>query len=397
VRGKDKQSKVKRKKSYKLRVPIGITLLNPKKIIPIGSGFFNQEKLIYIPSDMHEQQAIEASINGTVPDPMIDQMILGKYVPREDELKKLGTEWEFAPATTNLYVCNPKNVWRHTLTKPQWEMVADVRMTSVFELLDMKVQLKEMDRAHLIGGTNFIILIKKGSDTIPAKPAELSNLRGGVSALARVPMLVSDHRLTVEIVTPKLDLTLNSEKYDLLDSRIAMRMYQMFNTSSGKGTHGEDSIKLGRVIARGLESRRHMLRRNLEKNVLKPTFRENPLLKDEPQLRFYPKQIALAFDSAQATFYMDLRDRREISRDTLLAQIDISEDDEARKMEREAELYDDVFQSEVPFNGGPETKAGGRTQGGNRAGGGAAPGTGQGKPPTSTKTADEGSPRKTQK
>lgn len=400
VRGKAPDTGTRRKKTYaNLRVPLGLTLINPKKIIPIGSGFFNTEKLLYIPSDREEQKAIDAALDGSAPDPLIKAMIQSKYDLSSKEIRSLQEQWDFTRGT-NLYLCNPTNVWRHTLTKPQWKMLSEIRLASIFELLDLKTQLKEMDRAHLIGGTNMIILIKKGSDQIPAKADEIANLQSSVRMLARVPILVGDHRLTLEIVTPKLDLTLSPARYDLLDSRIGMRMYQMFTPGSGKGTNaGEDSLKLGRVIARGLESRRHMLRRAVERHILTPTWKANDGLLDEPKLHFYPKQIALSFDTAQAMFFMDLRDRREISRDTLLSQIDLSEDEEARKMEREAEFFDDIFQSEVPFSGGPAgaPRTGGRTQGGNKAGGGASPGTGQGQAPQKTKPADGGSSRKSNK
>lgn len=397
VRGKSAESGVKRKKTIaNLRVPIGMTILDPKKIIPIGSGFFNQERLLYVPSSRDEADIIDEVLSGKRVDPIIDALITGKYDIGRKEFNKMKSDFDLS--VDRVYECNSRNVWRHTMTKPQYQNFADVRMVPIFELLDMKTQLREMDRAYLLGSTNFIILIKKGSDALPAKPEEVQNLQANVRMLARVPVIVGDHRLSIEIVTPKLDMTLKGERYDVLDARIAIRMYQMFmSPGMGPRSIGDDSIKLGRVIARGLESRRHMLRRSLEERTLKLCMEANAFFTEDPSLEFHPRQITLDFDPALANFYMDLRDRNELSRDTVLAQIDIDQDVEARKRDREAKSYDKIFETQVPFSGqkpqgeGPPTdpRTGGRNGGGNRNRGGSAPGSGQGQAPKNpAKTSD---------
>jgi hypothetical protein len=275
-----------------------------------------------------------------------------------------------------------------------------VRLRSVFEVLDLKHQLRSMDRAHLIGGTNFIIVITKGTDQHPAKPAEIANLQVQVRTVARLPVLVGDHRLHVEIVTPKLDQTLKAERYNTLNSQITSRLYQLFASGAYQsGTTGDDSTKLAKVIARGLESRRHMLRRTLERHVFGPVFDQNDAFTTPPKLRYHPKSIDLSFDSAFASFLLDLRAARELSRETILSQFDLDQDDEARMLERERDIYDDTFQTVQPFDapannerraGQPvdpaqpapaDPKRSGRTGGGTRSGGGAAPGTGQGQAP----------------
>ena len=238
-------------------------------------------------------------------------------------------------------------------------------MKSVFELLDLKNQLREMDRAHLVGGTNFIILVKKGTDEIPAKPAEVRGLAAQVRASARVPVIVGDHRVDIEIITPKLDTVLKPERYNTLDARITARLYQMFMTGNyAAGAKGDDSIKLARVVARGLESRRHMIRRSIEAEVFKKTFdRNEDIFTDEPKIRFHPKRIALDFDANVATYLQDLRDRRDISRETMLQELDLSQAEEARQRDRESEHYDDVFTPvNVPFStpiGDPRMQPGG--------------------------------------
>lgn len=388
VRGRSQQG-VKRKKTFNLRVPLAVTVLDPLKVVPVGSTMFNREQLVYV-ADRVEADSINQVINGEMDDPIMRRMILGRYEPNASEraeLSSLGLDSNY------LFLLNPANVFRHTATRPQYKKFASVRMKSIFELLDLKHQLRQMDRTNLLAATNFIVLIKKGTDQFPAKPSEIANLQAQVRTVARVPVLVGDHRLNVEIVTPATDNTLKSDRYDTIDSRITARLYLMFLAgSTSKKADAPD--KLVKVIARGMESRRHMLRRSLEANIWRPIFDANDSLKTPAQLRYHPKQIALEFDANFASFMLDLRESGEISRETTLSQFDFDQDDEAELIEREREIFDEIFLTTQPFDspennrrrGGGDTGDDGtepemgpaRQRRVGRRRGGSAPGTGQG-------------------
>lgn len=397
VRGETEKGNARRKEFKDLQVPLGLTMLDPLKVVPVGGLLFNQEKLAYI-ADPGEEDMLEAAANGDPDaDPLAKEIILGKYTPNRVEHRQLMAE---GISVSNLFALNPRNVWRHTATRSQYQRFAAVRMKSIFELLDLKAQLRQMDRAMLLGGTNFIVLIKKGTDERPATPREITSLQSQVRTVARVPVIVGDHRLAVEIITPKTDNTLKPERYNGINSAITSRLYQMFNTGNyASGAGGDDSIKLAMVVARGMESRRRQLRRQLEARVLRPTVERNEQFTARPKLRFHPARIDLTFDAAFVQFLIDCRDRGDISRDTYLGNIDVDQADEAMLREREAKRYDDVFvPTNVPFTAGDGTtppagakpggaaqkqasRTAGRNQGGNRNGGGAAPGSGQGKAP----------------
>lgn len=249
--------------------------------------------------------------------------------------------------------------------------------------------------------TNFIILVTKGTDDLPAKPAEIANLQAQVRTVARVPVIVGDHRLKIEIITPKTDQTLQPDRYNGLDARVTARLYQMFMTGNfSAGAKGDDSIKLAKVVARGMESRRHMLRRTIEAKIIKPIFDANDDLTSPSKLRFHPSRIDLSFDPSLVQFLIDVRDRGDMSRETYLNEVDIDQADEALLRKREKDRYDKVFTpTNVPFGpakpavpgapaapGAPKPAAedprtAGRNKGGNRNGGGAAPGSGQGQAP----------------
>lgn len=425
VKGRNKDTGVQRKKKYMgLRVPEGVTLLDPIKIIPVGNFMFNQDTLAWV-ANRDEATAYDNVLSGREKDATVERLITGVYKPHQFEMERLGS-FGLGPSDS-LYQLNPAIVWRHTATRPQYKPFADVRMKSVFELLDMKNLLRELDRALLLGATNFIVLIRKGTENMPAKQEELADLSNRVRTLSTIPVIVGDHRLTIEIITPKIDMSLQPEKYNTIDARITARLFQIFMTGNfAAGAKGDDSMKLIRIVARGLESRRNQLRRSIEKNILDPIFERNDQLTTEPHLVFHPKSVAIDFDPGLAAFYLDLFDRDGIPLETVLEQIDLDIDEEALKQERFEEFYSKTFTVLTPLTDpeqqhkyamevqdkihedqvdilektpapvvappvGPtkakpvkkkpanaDPKSAGRSQGGNRNGGGAAPGKGQG-------------------
>lgn len=342
VRGKTKDGNRKKKEFKGLVVPGGITMLDPLKVVPVGNFMFGKEQLAYI-ADRDQVQNFDNVLAGeNTTDLVVAQLLSGRYEPDKSEKKYLKDITN--KNVDNLFLLNPTNVWRHTATRPAYQRFATVRMKSVFEILDMKQQLRQMDRAHLIGGTNFIVLVKKGSDTQPAKQAEVQALATQVKMAARVPVIVGDHRIEVEIVTPKMDFTLIPEKYNTLDARITARLFQMFMTGNySAGAKGDDSIKLARVVARGMETRRNMIGLNTLRNLILPTFRKNTMLTEVPELNFQPKRISLDFDPNVLAYFQELRDRGDLSRETVLGELDIDQEKEFRRRKLENELYDDTF------------------------------------------------------
>lgn len=347
VRGRDRKTGVKRKKQFKrLRVPIGLTLLDPMKIVPVGNFMFRQENLAWA-AKREEASYFDNVLTGMEQDETIKRLIKSKYQSSEIEQMRLG---RLGIGPSELYLLNPDNVYRETGTRPDYEPFADVRLKSIFDLLDLKALLRELDRAMLLGATNFIVLIRKGSEHMPAKQAELSALQASVRSMSQLPVIVGDHRLEIDIITPKLDTTLTPEKYNTLNASITARLFQLLNTGNfATGAKGDDSIKLARVIARGLEARRGLLRRSIDRQILYKIYERNEQFTEIPRLEFHPKSVAIDFDPGLAAYLMDLLDRHAISRGTLLEQIDLEEEDEARVIQREQEFYDSIFNPLTPL------------------------------------------------
>lgn len=368
-----KGEKRARRKKYDITTVTALSILDQLKVVPVGNFLFGEERLAWVATNRIEAESIDNVLAGKNTTDHVVQSLLTDRMHVDQQEKARLSELLGTGDFTNLFYMNPKNVFRHTATKPDYERFAPVRMASVFELLDLKHQLRQMDRAHIMGATNFIVLIKKGSDQQPATAGEIANLNANVKTVARTPLIVGDHRLDVEIITPKIDVTLDPKRYNNLDSRIMARLYQMFHTGGfSAGTSGDDSLKLVRVVARGLESRRKALKRTVEKNVLLPIWRANPDLKSKPSLQFSPRHVALDFDPNFIQLMLALYMNGDLSRDTMHGLVDVDQSAEAHRREIEDEFgWDDIFEP----RGGNQALMG-TLEGGNNNGGGQNPNSG---------------------
>lgn len=228
VKMESKQSR----SNFNLSVPKGISILDPLKVVPVGTFMFGQERLAFIadPAQIADFDERIADMNSS--DQTFNDLIVDKYQPSPSEAELLSDLTGMSDIDRRLYLLNDENVFRVTSTRPSYQRTADVRMASIFELLDLKHLLREVDRTELLSSTNAIILVKKGSDELPATSAELSNVHSKMTNSARIPLIISDHRIEIEIITRKNDKTLATEKYNGLDSRITSRLYQVLSSGN---------------------------------------------------------------------------------------------------------------------------------------------------------------------
>ncbi len=369
----------KRRKKYRLWVPVDVRILDSTKIVPVDFSPLADETLAWFATE-GEMKRLEEVNAGRLYDPGMEMFFLGKYKPAEDEadrLRQLGIDPD------RLLLLNPDMVWRHTLTKADYDRFADVRLKSCFGLLDLKRQLMNSDRAALIGAANYILLVRKGTDDRPAEQEEIEHLKENYNFIAKMPVIIADHRLSIEIIAPKTDLTLQQEKYDLIDTRLLMRMLGTLSLGA-RGQRNETNITMSHAVARMMENRRHMLRRALEKHIARAVV-EHPRNKDpqgqdkianRPSMVFLPRHVTLGFDQALVQALLSLRTQREISRETILENFGLDQATEAMRMDYEEEVYDDIFRTRIPFAGGgtgfdtgdPRANGdqGGRPQGGGK-------------------------------
>ena len=356
VRGK--REKRKARKEYTVRTPVGLGVLDPTRVVPVAKDIFGNYSLAWI-ADEGEMDMFTNEEDRVLNDELVRELFLGKYTPPEPERKKLATE---SIPTDRLLLLNPVNTWMGSLTKATYERWARLRLKSIYPLLDMKVQLREMDRAFLLGGINFIVLVKKGTDALPVqKRSEIENVTQQMKTQAKSSVIVSDHRLEIEIITPDLENVLNPQKYSVLDDRIRLRLLGAFAPPGDTGNR-ESQITLAKVVGIGVENRRHMIKREIEAAVLRRTVDMNPdELDAEPSIEFLPRRLDMLFDPAIATEIQSIRDRGELSRETFLSEFSFDVTLEAQRREEEKALgYDDIFTPlQVPFDSPAKTGDGG--------------------------------------
>jgi hypothetical protein len=356
---KGKREKREARKEYDLVVPIALGLLDPTRIVPVNADPFGNTDLAWIATD-GEMELYGGDEPTVQTDEVVSALFDGKYEPTPKEVAEFGRE-DIPP--DSLMKLNPEFVWRHTLTKTPFERWARIRMKGLFPVLDLKHQLREMDRAFLLGGINFIVLVTRGTDTIPTTKQEVDQTTAQVRAQSRSPVIVSDHRINIEIITPDVTHILNEDKWAVLDERLLMRLWGTFSLPS-ETSNRETSISLGRVIARSLASRRHMMKRSLEKNLVRAVS-DHPLNQSADfdaatTIEFAPRRMELEFDSSVVTMIQELRDRGDLSRETVLTEFNFDQELEAARREYEDERYPDVFEpTNVPFDSPAKTTPGG--------------------------------------
>lgn len=338
----------------------------------IGNDMFGTAQLAYDPPDRRLREWLEEYFSERTSagrkaqmgreDRATANLFVGVYKPDplaapEDQSGTWGAD--------NLFLLNPRLCHRTTMPKGPWKYARPL-MTANFALLEAKRLLNLMDYSLLQGGSNFIVVAKKGSDQRPAQPEEVENLKQVVKVASRSGVIVGDHRLTFEIITPKLDELLNADKRRLVGRKIAMRMLGVSERGEDPSSKGEESDihMIGRVIT----SDRNDIQRHVENEIYPEIVRRNrSLLTKGPAALWFPKIVLQGLDYF-TDLILKLRDRGDIARSTAVQAAGFSWDAEVEKRKAELARGDDevMVPGLVPHSSpeaGPQDNQEGRPKG----------------------------------
>lgn len=269
-------------------------------------------------------------------------------------------------AGKKLYKLNPRMVHRTTMPKGS-AAYPRPRMTANFALLEAKRLLNIMDYALLQGGTNYIVIARQGSDQIPAQQPEIDNLTDQIRAASRTGVLVGDHRLAVDIITPKLDELLNPAKRKLIGRKLAMAILcipeQVTPDPGNEGARSELEF-----IANTVTSDRRDIKRHVERFTYEEVVTRNPsAFRKGPPSLWFPKVVLSGVKDFFANV-MAARDRGDIPRQYAVEVLgyDYEAGVAQRKREKAAGHDELMVPGAVPFSspdGPPNDNPSGRPPG----------------------------------
>lgn len=350
VRGRTAKGNARKKTYTDVWAPTRLVTLNSLQVVPIYTGPLRTDALAWQSSEV-ELNAYRSAVTDDAPmDPLMTQFFSGTYQPGASEAARLGA---WGVQNDRLLAMNPDWVFRHTTTRADYEPFAELRMRSVLPLLDLKRQLIASDRAALVGAANYILLIRKGNDNKPATRNEMEALRENYNFLAKIPVIISDHRLEIDIIAPSQDFVLQADKYDTLDNRILHRAMSSF---VGRQTAASSSSTFEAVLAKNIQNRRHMIKRTLEREIARAIVdhpRNAGKFSSRPSLVFTPRTVNVASDQSYMSTLFSMRQSREVSRDTILEYMGLDEATEAQRLLVEEELYDPIFKTTSSITGQP--------------------------------------------
>jgi hypothetical protein len=350
-----------------LQVP-NVGILPAENVRVITNDLMRQGTLAYFVEDENLRRWLNRYLDPNTPaaeqaymamqEPILAALFTGKItIPY--------TDGDPASRGQTLYTMNPRMVHRTTFPKGAVPYPRPL-LTRNFALLEAKRLLNIMDYALLQGGTNYIVVAKKGSDLLPAQQGEVDNLMEQVRHASRSGVMVGDHRLDIEIVTPKLEELLNPAKRTLLGRKLKMGlMRQTEEVTHDSGTQGASNEM--ELTARVVGSDRRKLLRHAQATFYDETATRNRSAFPMGAPTIWAPKIILANVAQFWTNLLQARDRGDIPRRWVVEALGYDYDSALAERERELARGDDeiLMPGAVPFSnpGEPQDNGPGRPQG----------------------------------
>lgn len=329
-----------------------VGIIPAENIRVIDDDTFGLAPLWFVPCERKQREWLERYFNPTT------SVAVKAELRRQNpvwanlftEARQITNDEDFLDDYLWAYALNPNMVQRTTFPKGA-DRYPRPLLTGNLALLEAKRLLNVMDHALLQGGTNYIVIAKKGSKEQPAKPKEITGLYNTIRSASRTGVLVGDHRLSLEIVTPNLESLLNPEKRSLLDRKLAMRLQRLTEASSPEpgvaGATGDQAV-LEHVVT----SDRLLLKRHGQRIYERIVKRNPTLFKQGTPSVWFPK-VVLTGQDVFNNMILKLRDRGDIPRRWVVEAAGFDYEASVEQRRAEIENGDDevLAPAGVPFTG----------------------------------------------
>lgn len=382
-----------------------IAIYPSEQIYVLGNDLFGMAQLAYRPfSGRQEMWLIEFFSSQTSPgrkaemrreDPILTTL-LTEMLPY-DNSKDSGAQWVYGDPLDPVmghyvWLMNPALVQRVCMPKGQWAHPRPL-LARNFPLLEAKRLLSIMDYSLLEAGANFLVVAKKGTDQRPALPEEIANLRDTLKRASRSGVMIGDHRLDIEIITPKLDELLNPAKRKLLGRKLAMAILRLPDFQSADSGSGQSVLTDTEIVSRVVTSDRKDLSDLFEDHVYQMVADANGDSLTGPATLWFPKIILQGLQFF-TQLVLGLRDRGDIPRKYAVeaAGFNYTAAVQQRKLEKSSGDDKVLTPPPVPFSAqGGAGGGGGRPEGSGPDNGapGARPSSKPDSPPSGSKAGSE--------
>lgn len=355
------------RRAKELQLPQRHVILPAERIFRIDT-FWGTSKLLWIAED--DQEVARLTSGG---DETMRRLIDRPFTPTNSEATQLANAGVVAE---HCLLLRSDAVFQVKLPGQDYGNGAVTPMTPVLPWLEQKARLMDSDRASLIGSANYILVIRMGDETKPATDDEADMVKEGLTKIAKMPFIIGDHRMQVDILTPDTAGVLSSDKHAVINARISAATLGLPDTAILP-----DKIDLevaARMAVARIKARRHMLAVGARAHLALVAARLNDTpVEEAPSISFMPREIPLIGVTAAMNAALAARARRDLSRHSYLEIIGFDHDVERERIKDEADSgADEDFQTHQPFdtpnnNGGTPPGAMGPTGGrptGNKAG-----------------------------
>lgn len=355
-----------------MAVPL-IGVLHAEDVRVIGDDTFGTATLAYDPPDAklrqwldtffdpHTTPAMKAELGRT------NRVAANMFIGIIEQTDNYWSEDDQPYNSGRLYLLNPRMVHRTTMPKGTWKYPRPL-LTRNFALLEAKRLLNIMDFALLQGGSNFIVIVKKGTDERPALPGEVQQLTNVVRAASKTGVIVGDHRLSIEVITPDLKELLNPDKRKLIGRKLTQAL--MRTPEAGTEQAGSEGMKAETEMqSRVIASDRLDIKRHVERFIYSEVVKRNKRQLGSGAAKLWFPKIVLQGTQFFTDYVLKLRDRGDIPRKWAVEAAGFDYEAGVQQRKRELESGDDetLIPGTVPHSSpeaGPQDNNSGRPPGG---------------------------------
>lgn len=333
-------------------IPGAYTILDPLSIDISGPEGMEWAQMTYL--------RLSDDIKKSLSAPAKEIKDVVSCIPKEvlSEIKK-GSDKVYLPP----YLCTVVS-----RLKQPYEKWASPIMTSAFESLDFKYELREMDRHTVRSVRNRILKVTIGSDQFPCfDPAQIKQLAQEFNNPSRNMTIFWNHTLNIEFVEPNLD-SLAIDKYEpvLEDIRSAFGVTKIFTGNSGDsmGNNVLNMKGLAELVSEGQNSFLNFFRNELKRMQL------------AVKLKFLPEagfgKLNMKDENDYIRVLSGLVDRQVISYQTMVETIGHHFPKELDRLKKEKAIRDSegiLMPQVAPTQAGVDAGGGGATKNAGRPAG----------------------------